>query len=109
MGSLTRVLYEVQVQPERDGAQAVQPSVLTSVAIWTSAGSDDVVSCFLPDRYGSTRSSTCGSSSHGTSSRILVLGLAFAPVFPPTNTSTASTIWPSIRTFFPSSPMSAVR
>ena len=44
------------------GAQAfkqrVQAPVLTSVSTRTSAGSDVLMSCFLPDKYGITRSST---------------------------------------------------
>src|SRR5262249_40708195 len=55
-----------------------------------------------------SRSSTCGSSSHGTSSMMRVPARGSAPPRPPTKTWTPSTIFPSTLTLHPWRPMSAV-
>src|SRR4029077_9126497 len=54
------------------------------------------------------RSSTTGSSEHGTSSRIFSAALGSRPPRPPTNTWTPSTILPSTLTLHPCRPTSAV-
>src|SRR5215467_8824290 len=55
-----------------------------------------------------SRSSTCGSSSHGTSSMMRVPARGSAPPRPPTKTCTPSTIFPCTLTLHPWSPISAV-
>ncbi len=66
---------------------------------------------FLPpyrrDKYGISPSRTCGNSSQGTFSNNFVAVFGFGPVFPPTNTSTASVTTPLILVFLPRSPISA--
>ena len=62
---------------------------------------------YLRDKYGISPSNTCGNSSQGTFSNNFVAVFGFGPVFPPTNTSTASVTTPLILVFLPRSPISA--